>query len=158
MATAHELRAYDYVNRPYSTVRAALASDRSVFRRATNAAASRADALAASLRVDLGGVEVGTGIDIVLESVEENDRRTVLRIGWEASRAAALFPAMKATLSVYALSPTETQLDLHGTYTPPLGLVGAALDSLALHRVAEASVHRFVTDIARLLRAELPER
>ena len=158
MASAHALRAYDYVGRPYATVRDAVAKDRSIFRRATNAAASRADALAASLRVDLGGIEIGTGIDIVLESVEESDRRTVLKIGWEASRATAHFPSMKATLSIYPLSPTETQLDLQGTYTPPLGVVGAALDVLALHRVAEASVHRFVADVARLLRTELPER
>ena len=34
---------------------------------------------------------------------------------------------------------------------PPFGAVGAAIDGLALHRVAEASVLRFVSDIARYL-------
>jgi hypothetical protein len=40
-------------------------------------------------------------------------------------------------------------------YTPPLGTIGSALDSLIGHRVADASVHRFVTDVASLLRGEL---
>jgi hypothetical protein len=38
---------------------------------------------------------------------------------------------------------------------PPLGGVGSALDSLIGHRIADASVHRFVTDVASLLRGEL---
>jgi hypothetical protein len=49
----------------------------------------------------------------------------------------------------------ETQIELHGRYTPPLGTIGSALDSLIGHRVADASVHRFVTDVASLLRDEL---
>jgi hypothetical protein len=65
---------------------------------------------------------------------------------------------MEAELIVYPLSKEETQLELHGRYTPPLGAVGSALDSLIGHRVADASVHRFVTDVASLLRTELAAR
>ena len=49
----------------------------------------------------------------------------------------------------------ETQLDFSGQYEPPLGAVGDAVDALVGHRIAEASVHRFVTDVARYLREHL---
>ena len=62
---------------------------------------------------------------------------------------------MEATLSVYPLSAHETQIDLHGRYRPPLGAVGNALDVLVGHRIAEASVLRFVQDIAARINAEL---
>ena len=80
---------------------------------------------------------------------------TAVGLSWQAVRGAWLFPAMEATLSLYALSPTETQLDLQGVYRPPMGFFGSALDAVVGHRVAEASVLRFVQDIAEYLRAHL---
>ena len=65
---------------------------------------------------------------------------------------------MAAELLIYPLSRDETQIELDGRYTPPLGALGGALDSLIGHRVADASVHRFVSDVASLLRNELPRR
>jgi hypothetical protein len=163
MAQPHELRCYDYVNHPYPAVRDALRGDLAgVFERATRGATGRAEALAASLKVDVGPLEVGTDVAIELVAVEERDAgpagrtpTTFLRLRWKAARAAALFPAMEAELLVYPLSRNETQLELHGRYTPPLGAVGSALDSLVGHRIADASVHRFVTEVATLLRTEL---
>lgn len=80
---------------------------------------------------------------------------TYVRLRWKAAHAAALFPSMDAGIVVYPLSRHETQLELRGRYSPPLGPVGGALDSLVGHRIADASVHRFVTDIATFLRGEL---
>ena len=59
---------------------------------------------------------------------------------------------MKAELSIYPLTPTETQLEFVGHYEPPLGIVGGALDATVGHRIAQASVDRLVTDVARYLR------
>jgi hypothetical protein len=59
---------------------------------------------------------------------------------------------MDGVLTLYPLTATETQLDFLGRYEPPLGVVGDAVDALVGYRVAEASVHRFITDIARYLR------
>ncbi len=164
MAQPHELRAYDYVNRPYAIVRDALRADLGgIFARATKGASGRANELAASLHVELGALDVGADVAIHVVSVVETADgpvghvpTTVIKLEWKAARAAAIFPAMQADLSIYALSKDETQLDLHGLYRPPLGAIGNALDSLVGHRIAEASVHRFVTDIATLLRTELP--
>ena len=60
--------------------------------------------------------------------------------------------------SVYPLSAHETQIDLHGRYRPPLGVVGDAVDALVGHRLAEASVLRFVADSATRINAELGVR
>ena len=80
---------------------------------------------------------------------------TRLELEWEAARSPRLFPLMKAELSVYPLTATETQLDFAGIYTPPLGPLGSAVNTLVGHRIAEACVHRFLTDVARFLRNHL---
>lgn len=163
MARPHELRCYDYVNHPYAVVRDALRGDLgAILERATKGAAGRADALAASLKVDVGPLEIGTDIAIELVGIEEREEgpagrtpTTFIRLRWKAARAAALFPAMDAELIVYPLSRSETQLELHGRYAPPLGALGGALDSLVGHRLADASVHRFVSEVAGSLRTDL---
>lgn len=154
--SGRDLHCYDYVNRPYRKVRDALAGDaRSIFRNATRKAADRAESLAATLRTQLGPIDVGAEVDIDVDpAVEETpggESKTRIDLRWTASRAAAFFPRMHATLFVYPLTATETQLELRGIYQPPFGVLGTAIDGLAMHRVAEASVLRFVSDVARYL-------
>ena len=79
-------------------------------------------------------------------------RVTRIPIEWSAAERAALFPIMTADSSVYPLTATETQLDFLGRYQPPLGIVGGALYAMVGHRIAEASVHRLVGDVANYLR------
>jgi hypothetical protein len=154
-----EIRSYDYVNHPYAAVRDVLVKDSAgVLRAATNAAASRARAVAAALHVNVGPLNVGAEIAVTVGEITE---RTVdapispvtrIPIEWSAAQRAALFPTMDAELSVYPLTATETQLDFLGRYEPPLGIVGGALDAMAGHRIAEASVHRLVADVGNYLR------
>jgi hypothetical protein len=160
---AHELRCYEYVNHPYATVHEALRADLAgILARATKSAAQRADALAARLRVELAGVEVGTDVAIEVVRVTEeppsgpgHTPSTIFELRWRAAHRAAVFPAMTAELHVYPLGKSETQLELRGTYRPPLGPLGTMIDGVVGHRIAEASVHRFVADIAELLKTEL---
>ena len=63
-----------------------------------------------------------------------------------------LFPLMEGELSIYPLTSTETQLDFSGVYKPPFGPVGKTMNAIVGHRIAEASVHRFVDDVAGYLR------
>jgi len=156
------IRSFDYVNHPYAAVREKLSADPgAVFRSATRAAVARARSVAAQLHVSIGGVDVATDIAVSTRDITEatdgpsGGQVTRIPIYWEAADHPRLFPFMNAVLSVYPLTATETQLDLEGTYEPPLGLVGKAVDQLVLHRLADASVHRFVTDVARYLREEL---
>lgn len=164
MARTREFRTFDYVNRPYARVRDALIADaEAVFRDATRAAATRAHDVASALHVSLGGVEIGAGIAITVGKIEESSGNrpststTRVALEWEAAEHPRLFPEMKGVLSVYALTDTETQLDFAGTYTPPLGAIGSAIDAVVGHRIAEASLHRFVMDVAAHLRRTLPE-
>jgi hypothetical protein len=66
-----------------------------------------------------------------------------------------MFPLMKAELAVYPLTATETQLDFAGSYEPPLGWLGSAVDAVVGYKIAEASVHRFVAQVAAYLRTTL---
>jgi hypothetical protein len=161
MATGREIRSYDYVNHPYERVRDALAQNAlTVFQSATKAAASRAQSIAAELHVDLGGIGVKTDISISVRNIEEtvdatSTPTTRLLLEWEAATMPRLFPLMKGELSIYPLTSTETQLDFSGVYEPPFGAVGTIVNAIAGHRIAEVSVHRFVSDVAGYLRQAL---
>jgi hypothetical protein len=159
-----EIRSYDYVNQPYERVRDALKQDaQAVFQSATKAAADRVRSVASELRVDVGGIGVKADIKITVTKIDEktpdamSTPTTRLLLEWEAANMPSLFPLMNAELSVYALTPTETQLDFLGVYEPPFGALGKAMNAIVAHRIAEASVQRFVSDVAAYLRHTLAE-
>lgn len=157
----HDLRCYDYVNQPFARVRALLLEDpRRLFQRATTVATSRAQALRAQLHASVGPLEVSAEVDITITSVQEarsplDGPATRVELEWHAARATGAFPVMHAVLWAYALTPGETQLELEGTYAPPLGALGRAVDAVVGRRIAEASMHRFVQEVATRLREEL---
>ena len=161
MSKGLEIRCYDYVNHPYERVRDALKQNAlTVFQSATKAAASRAQSVAAELHVDFGGIGLKTDININVQSVDEkvapgSTPATRLLLEWEAATMPRLFPLMKGELSIYPLTSTETQLDFSGEYEPPFGAVGKTMNAIVLHRMAEASVHRFISDVAGYLRQTL---
>ena len=159
---AKEIRSFDYVTHSYDKVKEALTGDAlEVFRSATQAAASRSQTVAAALEVDIGGLKVMKDVNISVKDVEEDTTgaratpRTRLAIEWAASSSPGLFPLMKAELAIYPLTATETQLDFSGEYQPPMGWLGSAVDAVAGHQIAEASVHRFVNQVASYLRSSL---
>ena len=162
MTRRHELRCFDYVNHPYGQVKRALSDNGlAIFERATRSTANRAHDIGAELRVRIGAVEIAADIAIEVTEVAHarspaNQPATRIDLTWKSKRSPGLFPAMTGSLWAYALSPRETQLELTGSYDPPLGLLGDAIDAIALHRIAEESVRRFITDVASYLRAELP--
>lgn len=162
MSKDKTIRVYDYINHPYDAVRKKLSAEAlEVFRNATKVAALRAKSVASELHVNFAGIEVGTDISIAVKSVEDEPKtissppKTMIQLEWEAAKMPRLFPFMRAELLVYPLTATETQLDLSGNYEPPFGVVGNVIDSVLGHRIAEASVHQFIKDIAVYLRAEL---
>ena len=162
MSKGREIRCYDYVNHPYERVRDALRQDAlSVFQSATKSADSRAQSIAAELHVDIGGVGVMTDIRISVRAVEEkildamSTPGTRLLLEWEATTLPRLFPLMEAELFIYPLTATETQLNFLGFYEPPFGALGKAMNAIVGHRIAEVSVHRFISDVAAYLRKAL---
>lgn len=162
MTRERPIRTFDYVNHRYERVRDALREDAlGVLRSATQAAASRAHEVAVGLHVNVGALKIGADIALTVKGFTEEDgnspsnRRLLIDIEWEAAKATRLFPLMNGQLAVYPLSATETQLDFSGSYEPPFGVVGTAVDVLVGHRIADASVHRFVADVAGYLRRTL---
>lgn len=162
MNTSQKIRSYDYVNHPFETVSRALSSEPlTVFQAATKTAAARANSLVAELHVDLGGIKLGADIAIRIRDISHlpaqglDGPSTVIYLEWEAASHPHLFPFMKAELAIYPLTTTETQLDFSGIYEPPLGVVGSAMNAVAGHRIAESSVHRFVSEVAEHLRVTL---
>lgn len=165
MSKEREIRCYDYVNHPYEQVREALTLDPlAIFQAATKAAASRAESVAAELHFNLGALDVSTDISISVADVIEHDgtsrspATTELRLEWEAAQSPRLFPIMRGALSIYPLTSTETQLDFSGFYKPPLGALGGAMDALIGRRIADVTVHGFVSDVAGYLRRTLAEK
>ena len=79
---------------------------------------------------------------------------TSVPVVWEATGATSLFPKMEGSLILAAIGPDHTQLAFRGTYEPPLGALGRALDKVLMHRLAESSVKGFVDRIGAALQSE----
>jgi len=158
---APEIHCYDYVNHSYQRVRDALREDAvTVFRSATKSAVSRAHSIATELQIDFGGIGIMADIEVRVKSVEEKLETipspvTSLLLEWQAKSMPGLFPFMRAEFAIYPLTPNETQLDFLGYYEPPFGMVGKAMNAIVFYRIAEVSVHRFVSDVAGYLRQTL---
>ncbi len=150
------LHVFAYVEAPWDLVSRLLAEDsRAVLQHATADAAEQADQLTRTLKLDVGGFEVCKDVRIeVGEFVPREVIRSVVPLRWHAERGRLLFPELAADLEVAAVSvdPPLTQLTVTGSYEPPLGLLGAGADRLMLHRLAEATIHRFVHEVADELR------
>lgn len=162
MSKSREIRTYEYVNHPYEGVRDTLLADPlETFRLATHAATDRARAVAGALRVNIAGIDVGKEVRITVgEPIETSGKAnlqpsTRIPIEWEAASRPGLFPLMRGELALYPLTATETQLDFGGAYEPPMGPLGGVLDSVVGHRIADASIHRFLSDVAHHLRETL---
>jgi hypothetical protein len=109
-------------------------------------------------------VRIGPGLDrqLFAKTVRLNvgtpvatESDVAIPIVWEATGARVLFPRMEGDLILAALGPDLCQLTLRGSYRPPLGPIGRAIDRTILHRVAEASVRSFVERIAAPLSADV---
>jgi hypothetical protein len=164
MSEPRNLRCYQYVNRPFPAVRELLRRrPLEVFQHDTTSAAARANAITASLHARVAGLDVGVDVSINVHGTRDDEGVaglcpvTRIMLAWEATRASSLFPVMTAELSLWPLTSGETQLEIQGAYRPPLGVVGGAVDAAVGHRLAEATVHRFLDDVVEQLRRELPQ-
>lgn len=152
----HDLHAYTYVDAPFDLVTRLLADDTvAVLQEATDDAASEAGGLSRRLELEVGGFAVSKQVTIDVGVFEPRElTSSVVALSWRAARFGLLFPKLTAELEVAAITfdPPRTQLTLSGSYEPPLGAVGAGADRLLLHRLADATAHRFVHQIAERLR------
>lgn len=77
-------------------------------------------------------------------------------LGWEPAAddgTDRLLPSLDGELGLHVLEGVATAV-LDARYHPPGGPVGAALDGVALHRVARSTAQRLLADVAAGLTAE----
>ena len=136
------------------TARARLAQIASATGLASASQAAYHDGLTHLIRVgplgDTPGVSKVVAVR-VLDPVYRDDLMTVA-LRWEATGAAGgLFPVLDANISLAPAAEHATRLALTGSYRPPLGRIGTALDKAILNRVAAATIHGLLHSIAGAL-------
>jgi hypothetical protein len=87
----------------------------------------------------------------LLDPVNRGDS-AVLALRWEATGpGGGFFPVLDADIALTPAGGHSTRLSLAGSYRPPLGAVGAALDRAILHKVADATIRSLLTRVADAL-------
>jgi hypothetical protein len=165
VAMSTTIHCYEYVNQPYARVSEALVLGAvGIFQRATSSAAARAASIVSKLKMSAFDIEIAKDVVITVPRVDRSGHAarvateaTELELEWHAEKGASFFPVMHAKLCAYALSSGETQLELVGTYEAPGGGVGVIADRMMGHRIAEATAHRFLEDVAGRLTVELAD-
>ena len=95
-------------------------------------------------------------VDLVIGPAEVRNAGVVFPVQWSAAGAEMLFPKLVANLILTHLGTDMTSLSLEGTYQPPLGPLGRAVDRVALRKFAEATVKDWIDRIAETV-AVAPE-
>ena len=92
-----------------------------------------------------------------LDPVEQGDSVTV-GMRWEAlGVTGGFFPVLDANITLATTEGQEgTGVTLTGVYRPPFGALGAELDRVLLHRVATATIHSLMTNMASALGGAAP--
>jgi hypothetical protein len=89
----------------------------------------------------------GLGKTVAVQNIPAYRRGavTVVPIRWVATGPMArAFPVLDANLEMSA-ADSETTLTLVGSYRPPLGKVGEAIDAMVLKSVARATIRAFLS-------------
>lgn len=100
-----------------------------------------ADGLAKEVRLEIGEAEI-------------QKKGLVYPIKWIATGASSLFPTMTADLVLSHVGSIGTRISFEGTYEPPMGPLGKAIDRVALRRFAESTVRDWVDRIAGAVATE----
>ena len=103
--------------------------------------------------VRIGPLGAAPGISRLAEvrfrRLAPQDERAGLALRWEVrGLAGGLFPVLDADLVLRPAAEDTSLLVLEGTYRPPLGSLGAGIDRLVLHRVAQATVRNFLLRVS----------
>jgi hypothetical protein len=73
-------------------------------------------------------------------------------VSWSARPGASFFPVLDGYMQLEPVSARESRLSLRANYQPPLGRLGKAVDDVAMHNVARATVKDFLDAVrARVL-------
>ena len=96
------------------------------------------------VRVGVGGKRPGQIVAVTAGAPRVHDQQVIVPISWEPTSFERLLPTLEADLELSALGESDTRLAINGRYRVPLGQFGLNLDKVAMHRVAESSLRRFL--------------
>jgi hypothetical protein len=105
-------------------------------------------------RENAGLLRVGTAgvsklIQVQVRELAWTGETATMAIRWQATGpGGALFPVLDADIRLAPAGAQRTSLTLSGSYRPPLGAVGQAMDRAVLHRIATTTVHNFLAQVA----------
>ena len=90
--------------------------------------------------------------EVRFQTLAAHEDRAGLALRWEVrGPGGRLFPVLDADLTLTPAGENAASLALAGAYRPPLDGLGAQLDRLILHRVAEATIRNFLQRVATAL-------
>ena len=75
-----------------------------------------------------------------------------VQLSWEPINHEDVYPVVTADLEIEPIDENRTMVSLLASYQPPLGRIGAVVDRVAMHRVAESALRRFFEGLLRELK------
>lgn len=118
------------------------------------------DGLEAGLRVGpFGGLRgLSKLVRVRFAEPVQRDRLITMPMRWQTTGPAGeLFPVMDADLTLINDGESQTRIRLDGSYRPPFGRAGTALDRAVMSRLAEATIRSLVEGIADAVADPAPE-
>jgi len=76
-----------------------------------------------------------------------------VQLSWEPLDHADVYPTVTADLEIEPIDERRTMISLLASYQPPLGRIGAVVDRVAMHRIAESALTRFFEGLLIELKA-----
>jgi len=143
---------FEVIDRPYHWVRPHLeAGERTeaLLRAALKGARVQGEAIRARVGPASWPAVFSKQVRIRAGPAREHGDSVLVPLSWEATDGVSLFPRLDADLEAAPFGAGQTQLCLRARYDPPGGALGRSIDQMLLHRLAEATVRAFLTDICR---------
>lgn len=129
----------------YEDVEAQLMAGReALFGEALGSLRSAGDRITAKIGPKSWPTALGKTVEIRPGPLRRHGDGTLISFTWDAQGGASLFPHFDADLEVAPLGSDQTVLTIRGTYDPPAGWLGRAVDDLVLHRLAQSTVRAFL--------------
>lgn len=114
----------------------------------TLASAAYGEGVAVFTKAGVGGLSKTVAIQSI--PAYQRGATTVIPLRWVATGPlGGAFPVLDANIELTA-TDAGSELLLVGSYRPPFGSVGVALDRLLLHNVGQSTVRRFAAQLAEI--------
>jgi hypothetical protein len=105
---------------------------------------------AIALRLPLGDLRLERDVVVRLAPKPDYPGYKLIDVSW-APKDGGPYPVFTGTLTVADEGAGWSRIELDGTYKPPFGVVGAAVDAAVGHRIAAATASELLVDLKRIL-------